>query len=376
MPAGQEVCDDLDNDCDGLVDADDDSLDTSSWRDFYVDGDGDGHGAGAIVATGCSTEPGLSATDDDCDDGDRAVHPSATEVCADVDDDCDGLSDDLDSSVDLTGAATWYPDADGDGFGDETDAGTLACDDPSTGSLAWTPDHSDCADGAASVHPGATEVCDDLDIDEDCNGVADDADSGVDPSTRAAWVIDADGDGYGDASGSPIEACEDPSDATTTYGTDATDCDDTDGAIHPSATEVCDDYDVDEDCDGLVDSDDPSVDPTSGTVWYPDSDGDGFGDGGAGRVFCEDPAAGYTSDTTDCDDTGTLTCTRARPRSAARPTTIATRPRRRPGWRDSSRRPAWRRTWPPPWARVRPAGRCPTARRPTGRCGSAQGPGP
>ena len=305
-PAADEVCDDLDNDCDGLIDAEDDSLDTSTWRDFYADEDGDGHGAGGIVTAGCSTEPGLSATDDDCDDGDAAISPSATEICdpLDVDEDCDGLSDDADSSVDLTGASLWYPDADGDGFGDQTDAGAASCDDPSTSTSAYTTDHTDCADGAASVHPGATEVCDDLDIDEDCDGVADDADAGVDPGSRSTWAADADGDGYGDAAGPTVEACEDPSDASTTFVADTTDCDDTDAAIHPGATEVCDDDDVDEDCDGLADSADPSVDPSSGTIWFADADGDGYGDSSdPGTVLCDDPASGYTSDATDCDDT-------------------------------------------------------------------------
>ena len=41
--------------------------------------------------------------------------------------------------------------------------------------------------------------------------------------------------------------------------TDATDCDDTDPAIHPAAAESCDPLSTDEDCDGLADDADPSA---------------------------------------------------------------------------------------------------------------------
>ena len=47
------------------------------------------------------------------------------------------------------------------------------------------------------VNPGAMEICDDEDVDEDCNGVADDRDPDVDPSTFQTWWRDVDGDGYG-----------------------------------------------------------------------------------------------------------------------------------------------------------------------------------
>jgi hypothetical protein len=54
-----------------------------------------------------------SATD--CDDGNVAVNPAATEVCGGADEDCDGLTDDADDSV--TGTSTYYSDTDGDGYG-------------------------------------------------------------------------------------------------------------------------------------------------------------------------------------------------------------------------------------------------------------------
>lgn len=79
------------------------------------------------------------------------------------------------------------------------------------------------------------------------------------------------------------------------------DCDDLEATRNPSATEVCDPSDIDEDCDGVADDLDPSVDPSSGDTFAPDADGDGHGDSSATTFACEAPA-GYTTDITDCDD--------------------------------------------------------------------------
>ncbi len=68
--------------------------------------------------------------------------------------------------------------------------------------------------------------------------------------------------------------------------------------MNPSATEVCDSADVDEDCDDLVNDDDPGV--TGRSTWYVDGDADGYG--GASTVSaCERPS-GATATSTDCDD--------------------------------------------------------------------------
>ena len=98
-----EVCDGVDNDCDGFVDE-------------GFDGDGDSW-------TTCAG---------DCDDSDPAIHPDAVEICNGVDDDCDGVGD--------SGA-----DADGDGFS--------ACDD--------------CDDNDDQIFPGSTAVIDGVDTDCD-----------------------------------------------------------------------------------------------------------------------------------------------------------------------------------------------------------------
>ncbi len=198
--AAEEVWyDGVDQDCDGADDYDQ-----------------DGDGAQAVSAGG-----------DDCDDADASVHPSAAEVCDGADDDCDG-------AVDEGVTTSYYVDADGDGYG--TPGATVdACEAPAGYAAAST----DCDDGAASVNPGATETCDA--VDEDCDGVVDEG------LATGTYHLDADGDGYGDASVS-ITDCAAPSG----YVADATDCDDTTDTTSPGADELA--YDLaDNDCDDLQD---------------------------------------------------------------------------------------------------------------------------
>jgi hypothetical protein len=102
---------------------------------------------------------------DDCDDSDPNVHPAAVEVCDGTDNDCDALVDDADDDVQ---AATWYRDADDDGFGDPNVA-VQACDPP----MDHVEDDTDCDDEQLTAHPGAFEACDG--IDNDCDATTSDA---------------------------------------------------------------------------------------------------------------------------------------------------------------------------------------------------------
>ena len=269
-PAGAEDCDGVDDDCDGTVD--EGVTDT-----FFMDADADGYGDASVTAEACSVPSGHSADDTDCDDTDAATNPGAVELCNGSDDDCDGAVDEADASD----ATTWYRDGDSDSYGSAA-ATTIACDQPS----GYTTDATDCDDGDDDIHPGADEYCDG--VDEDCDGTVDDAP--VDPAT---WYADADADGYGDASVT-AEACSAPSG----HVADATDCDDGDAGINPGATEACDGSD--NDCDGLVDDDDP--DATGGSPWYVDADGDGYGSGAYSVTACSQPS-GYVADSSDCADT-------------------------------------------------------------------------
>ncbi|MCB9796991.1 MAG: putative metal-binding motif-containing protein [Alphaproteobacteria bacterium] len=179
-----------------------------------VDADGDGYDA-----------------DEDCDDDDDTIHPDADEVCDGVDNDCDEAVDDADD--DLSGAAAWYTDADGDGFGDPATE-QLACEAPE----GMISEAGDCDDADGQLHPDADEVCDG--VDNDCDGAVDDEDD--DLTGAPSWYDDQDQDGYGDP-GTEQLACTAPSGVVD----NGLDCDDDDMFVNPDASEVCDG--VDNDCD-------------------------------------------------------------------------------------------------------------------------------
>lgn len=161
-PEALELCDAIDNDCDGQVDEEAD--DASIW---FVDADGDGFGEPGQQIQACEGPVGFVASDDDCDDGDPDVSPDAAERCDEKDNDCDGLVDDQDESLELSSTPSWFPDADGDGYGDMNSDALRVCVAP-TGLLE---DHQDCDDGDRNVNPNATEICRDG-VDNDCSGDA------------------------------------------------------------------------------------------------------------------------------------------------------------------------------------------------------------
>ena len=237
-----ELCDGVDNDCDGALsgdeldddgdgitecDGDCDDADAQAWPgnaeacdgadNDCIDGvpadesDGDGDGVAACegdcddadaanfpanpeicdgqdndCSDGLSAEEldddgdGVTECDDDCDDGDPGRFPGNPEICDGLDNDCDGA---------LSGDET---DNDGDGV--------TECDD-------------DCDDGDPVIYFGAMELCDGLD--NSCDGTVPDSE------------IDGDGDGVWPCAG---------------------DCDDSTAVISPDNDEACDG--IDNDCTG------------------------------------------------------------------------------------------------------------------------------
>ena len=163
-PGADEVCNGIDDNCDGVTD--DDAIDAVNW---YADVDQDQHGDSDDVVVACEQPEGYVTTGEDCDDTDEAVHPDAVEEVGDeVDQDCDG-------------GEVCLADADDDGFSDSTSTVASAdadCQDP--GEAAAIEPDGDCDDGDPAIHPDAVEVCDDAD--NDCDGDTDESDAWWDAS--------------------------------------------------------------------------------------------------------------------------------------------------------------------------------------------------
>lgn len=188
---------------------------------YYCDDDDDGHIDSSIdgncVGIGCQPQGCQTTPGDDCDDTNTAVHPGVTEACNCIDDNCDG-------SIDEGGVCglTYGPVAASGGCGSTcTDADG---DTYSAPGGACFP--VDCDDTNAAVHPGATEVCDD--IDNNCDGSVDEG------LSLSSWYRDNDGDGYGNPS-IWQDKCNQP---VGGWIANNSDCNDNDQNIYPGGPEV------------------------------------------------------------------------------------------------------------------------------------------
>ena len=237
-------------------------------------------GAG-ILLVACTNDKldgdgdGFSELTNDCDDSNPNINPNAVEECDGVDNNC---NDEIDE-IGAIGGRIWYADLDGDNYGNE--AITIeACNQPEN----YAPNKWDCLEDNPAVNPAAEEICDGLD--NDCDGVVDE-NTAVDVAT---WYPDRDGDGYGDPS-QPLQSCVAPAD----YLADASDCNDEDPTVNPSAIELCF-TESDDNCNG-TDNDEDAYDCT---LFYSDEDGDGYA--GTGACLCKADEIYFSETATDCND--------------------------------------------------------------------------
>ncbi len=233
---------------------------------YYQDADNDTYGNASVTTQACTQPSGYVSNSADCNDSSASINPGATEVCNGVDDNCSGQ---IDEGV----QNTYYRDADSDTYGNAS-VTTQACTQPS----GYVSNNTDCNDGNASIHPGATEVC---------NGVDDNCNDQIDEGVQNTYYRDADNDTYGNASVT-THTCTLPSG----YVSNSSDCNDSNAAINPGAAEVCNG--VDDNCNTLIDE-------NVLNTYYHDVDNDAYGNPLDSTQACTVPTD-YVADNTDCND--------------------------------------------------------------------------
>ncbi len=267
-PGQAETCNGIDDDCDGSRD------NGLPFQDFYLDADGDGFGASTSApVNSCQTAVmGRVSNPGDCNDANPTIKPGAVELCNRTDDNCDGQMDNGIAFV------SYYPDIDGDGFGDASAQSESSCA-PMPGKV---DNSSDCNDAIATVKPGAPETC---------NGADDDCDTQTDEGlTFVLYYPDGDGDGFGAAGSMAQSSCV----AVPGKVLNANDCNDALATVKPGATEVCNG--VDDNCAGGVDN------GLTFLNYFTDMDGDGFGAQGSTAQSACAPVTGKVTNSQDCND--------------------------------------------------------------------------
>ncbi len=240
---------DIDDDCDGIVDECETDADCDIpgevmacidgfcqvMTTYYADNDGDGYGdPNNSIVSGETPPNGYVTNNTDCDDTNATVYLGAPELCDGIDNNCDGIIDNNTTDCQAgtmcldgvcVAAYTYYQDLDNDGFGNP-DVTSLGSDsNPPSGWLRWA---GDCDDTNAGINILAQEIMGNG-IDDNCNGLIDGDD---------VRYIDTDGDGYGS---------QDEAAADGVFNN--LDCDDTDPNIHPFQIDIPLNG-IDEDCDG------------------------------------------------------------------------------------------------------------------------------
>lgn len=169
MDAGPDTfdaCTPVDEECNGADDDCDGNIDEEVMLTFFADEDGDRFGSEetceACTVTECPADRAWVLEGGDCDDTMAEVGPGFDEVCDELDNDCDEITDEGVQT-------TYYADVDDDGFGDP-DASMDACAVPT----GFVDNNDDCDDADEDAFPGQTEFFGEPRVgggfDYDCSG--------------------------------------------------------------------------------------------------------------------------------------------------------------------------------------------------------------
>ncbi len=127
-----------------------------------LDGDGFGSSDECVVRTEAPEGYVPAENGGDCDDANPDAYPGAVEIDEDIDENCDGLTDESEGDD----PSKWCVDSDGDGFG----AGECLAE--YAGYPEYVSNDDDCDDANPNVNPSADEWEHDLN-DNDCDGYVD-----------------------------------------------------------------------------------------------------------------------------------------------------------------------------------------------------------
>ena len=152
-PGAVEVYNGIDDNCNNTID------EGFTPLNYYLDNDGDGVGGATFVVNVTSPGPNYTLTTGDCNDNNPNIFPGNTEICDNLDNDCDLLVDEGLTFV------SYYQDLDGDSYGNAS-VMLSSCTPP----LGYVLNSTDCQDNAATINPAAFDIPGNG-IDEDCSGL-------------------------------------------------------------------------------------------------------------------------------------------------------------------------------------------------------------